>query len=233
MLGEKRRIYMYHWIEDREFLKDVKFFCSDVVNRLVQLINKEDVIQVRMYLVGSGAKDLILQNSDEPIDLDYNLEVVKCQKFEINDCNKIKFYVQNKLNEILNSVGSEDCQDSSSVLSTHKFRLSKGKGKKHADTKISIDICITNIGSNGKLRRLIHGKHGMIQYDTFIWNEARDSDGIEKRVSWLKNNNHWGEVRNRYLDKKNMYLARNDHDHPSYIVYIETINEIYYGYIPR
>lgn len=221
---------MYHWIEDKEFLKNMKRFCSDVVNRLVQLINKEGVMEVHQYLVGSGAKDLIVQNAEEAVDLDYNLEVIRCREFDINDCNKIKDYIQKKFDEVLDKLDLGHCQDSSSVLSTHKFLLPKRKGKKQYGTEISIDVCITNIGPNGKLRRLIHGKHGMIQFDTFIWNEARDSDGLAGRVEWLKSNEHWLEVKETYLGKKNMYLTRNDQDHPSYIVYIETINEVFYKY---
>ena len=37
----------------------------------------------------------------------------------------------------------------------------------------------------------------------------------------------WEEVREKYLDKKNMYLKRNDHYHPSFVCYIEAVNEIY------
>mgnify|MGYP003424740232 CR=1 FL=1 len=53
---------------------------------------------------------------------------------------------------------------------------------------------------------------------------------IFKKVKTLKNNDCWLEVRKIYLEKKNMYLRRNDHNHPSFIVYIETINEVYGKY---
>lgn len=57
--------------------------------------------------------------------------------------------------------------------------------------------------------------------------------GVRKRVERLKKNSkYWNEVRNRYKEKKNMYLGRPDEkeNHPSFNVYIETINEIYYKY---
>ena len=41
---------------------------------------KEDYdIGANFYLVGSGARNLILQNENSPIDLDYNLEIVRCE----------------------------------------------------------------------------------------------------------------------------------------------------------
>lgn len=43
---------MYHWIEDKDFLKRMKTECSDVVNRLIQSINNDDYLQVDMHMVG-------------------------------------------------------------------------------------------------------------------------------------------------------------------------------------
>ena len=45
-------------------------------------------IGANFYLLGSGARNLIVQNAAEPIDLDYNLEIVRCVDFE--DCRTIK-----------------------------------------------------------------------------------------------------------------------------------------------
>ena len=50
----------------------------------------------------------------------------------------------------------------------------------------------------------------------------------QQKVEWLKNNNLWNEVRDTYLEKKNLYLRKNDHNHPSFICYIEAVNEVYY-----
>lgn len=36
-----------------------------------------------------------------------------------------------------------------------------------------------------------------------------------------------GNVKQDYLDRKNRHLTNNDHEHPSFIRYIETINDIY------
>ena len=77
---------MYHYIDDTTFLKDMKWFCSDIVNQLVQRINNDSVMTVKAHLVGSGAKNLITQNANEPIDLDYNLCVVEV--YEIRACLK-------------------------------------------------------------------------------------------------------------------------------------------------
>ena len=219
---------MYHWIEDKEFLGKAKARCADIVNQLVQVINSEGNMTVKQHLVGSGAKNLITQNANEPIDFDYNLEVVKSGNYGRNNGREIKDYMKQIFDEILDNAGWGHCQDSTSALTTGKINFSKGN-----QTPFSIDLCIIRVNPNGSWERLVHQKTGFIQMDQWYWNEAPQSRALTDRVDWLKNNNHWLEVRNTYLDKKNMYLSRKDHDHPSFIIYIEAVNEIYFSYNPR
>ena len=49
---------MYHYIEDKEFLKRMRGLCSGIINQLVQRINNDSVMTVEAHLVGSGAKNL-------------------------------------------------------------------------------------------------------------------------------------------------------------------------------
>ena len=216
---------MYHWITDKVFLNAMKSRCSDIVNQLVQAINQEGVMEVRQHLVGSGAKNLITQNADEPVDLDFNLEILDSGDYDINDCRGIKTYIQKKFDEVLARVGWDNCQDSTSALTTDRYSFKKGNR-----TSFSIDLCIIAVDSNGSWYRLIHEKTGFAQFDRYFWNEAPKSKGLTDRVEWLKDNDCWIEVRDTYLDKKNMYLRRGDGNHPSFNVYVEAVNEVYYKY---
>ena len=192
---------MYHWIEDKQFLGRMRGLCSGIVNQLVQAINNDGALFVRQHLVGSGAKNLITQNANQPIDLDYNLEIVEC------------------------SAGWNNCQDSTSALTAGTYHFIDG-----VQTGFSIDLCIVRKGSYGRWERLIHEKVGYTWLDRYFWNEARQSNGLEDRIQWLKENDCWLEVRETYLEKKNMYLSRGDRDHPSFIVYIEAVNEVFNKY---
>ena len=71
--------------------------------------------------------------------------------------------------------------------------------------------------------RLIHNK----PWNQYTWNEVTHSHQVTDRASELKNAGLWEKVRDRYLDKKNMYLSRQDHNHPSFLVYVEAVNEVY------
>lgn len=213
---------MYHYVEDKKFLKNMRLLCSDIVNQLVQVINKDGIMEVKAQLVGSGAKGLETQNANEPIDLDYNVNIIKVN-FDINDCKRIKEYIKKQFNLVLKRNRWSNSKDSTSVLSTeYRYFLQGNK------TGFKIDLCIVR-EKNETWSRLIHEKTGDVAKDSWFWNQSIESKGLNKKVKFIKNNNFWNEVRQIYLKKKNMYLRKNDHDHPSFICYIETINEIYHA----
>lgn len=76
---------MYHWIEDKEFESKMRSLCADIINQLVQRINNDGCLRVEAHLVGSGAKNMITQNANEPVDLDYNLCIRENHAFDAND----------------------------------------------------------------------------------------------------------------------------------------------------
>lgn len=214
---------MYHFIEDKNFLKNMRSLCSGIVNELVQNINNDSLLDVEAHLVGSGAKNLETQNANEPVDLDYNLNILEVYGIDINkDADKIKEYVRKMFNKVLQKHGWSDCQDSTSALTTERRHFTNGN-----QTEFSIDLAIVAENGDGTWYRLIHRKTGIYANDQWYWNEGPHSQGLRDRVEWCKDNNYWTEVRNTYLDKKNMYLSKGDKFHPSFICYTEAVNEVY------
>lgn len=224
-MGKEGEKFMYHYIEDKEFLGRMKNLCSDIMNQLKQQINNDSVMQVDIHLVGSGAKNLITQNANEPIDLDYNLCILKCRGININDGEAIKEYIREQYNIVLDKNELDDCHDSKSVLTSGEIYFTQGN-----PTRFSIDLAITHEDKYNVWHRLIHEKTGFTYNDKWFWNETPHSKDLMRKIKTLKNNDCWLEVRKIYLEKKNMYLRRNDRNHPSFIVYIETINEVYGKY---
>ena len=212
---------MYHYVEDKEFQKKLRTTCSGVVNQLVQRINNDSVMKVQALLVGSGAKNLITQNADCPVDLDYNLCSIRAA---FGDCRDIKEYVQKQFNAVLRANGWRNCQDSTSVLTTERRRFRRGN-----QTEFSIDLAIVR-WFNGSWQRLVHCKTGFVSMDLYTWNQIRDSGQLEEKAEALKANHFWMELRKVYLKKKNMYLGRNDTEHSSFVAYIEAVNEVYRKY---
>lgn len=215
---------MYHYISDKEFLKQMRGLCSNIINQLVQIINNDSIMTVEAHLVGSGARHLETQNANEPIDLDYNICILDMAKFNINEGGKIKEYIRKQFNTVLNAHEWSDCKDSTSALTTEIRCFTKGN-----QTGFSMDVGIV-VESDNEWYRLIHEKTGFTTYDRYFWNKMPDSKGLTKKVVRLKKNHLWEEIRSTYLNKKNMYLRRHDDSHPSFVVYVESVNEVYNKY---
>ena len=82
--------------------------------------------------------------------------------------------------------------------------------------------------------RLIHNKNAYaLGWDQYTWNEVPNSHQVKNKADKLKKKGVWQEVRGKYLEKKNMYLSWQDHNHPSFVVYVEAVNEIYNRYFDR
>ena len=56
---------------------------------------------------------------------------------------------------------------------------------------------------------------------------APNSRNIKFKVDYIKSNGKWKLVREQYKGIKNRYLTKNDHNHPSFICYIEAVNNVY------
>ncbi len=211
---------MYHYVEDKKFVSRMRVLCGEIAQDLCHYLKEDYGIGSVCYLVGSGAKNLITQNNSEPIDLDYNLEITKCEDFE--NCRTIKEAVRKSFNKALNEHDLSDCQDSTSSLTTEQIYFTKGN-----NTKFSIDVCIVCSDEEDNLYRLIHDKTGFTIYDQYHWDMAPNSKNVRQKASYIKHKGDWQLVREQYLNIKNRYLQRNDHNHPSFICYLEAVNNVY------
>ncbi len=210
---------MYHYVDDKEFLRRMKSLCGKIMQDFCHILKVEYGISATFYLVGSGAKNLITQNASEPVDLDYNLEIVKCDNF--NDCRYLKESSRKAFNISLNNHGWGDCADSTSSLTTELREFNKGN-----KTPFSIDVCIVIQDDDGYYR-LIHKKTGHTRYDKYYWNKAPHSFELKRKSDFIKDNGKWAYIRKQYLNIKNKYLMKNDHNHPSFICYVEAVNNVY------
>ena len=212
---------MYHWVEDKEFLKKAYSECAGIVNQLVQNLKHYD-IAAEMKVVGSKSRNMITQNANEPIDFDFNLVIWDAPN--MNDCRYIKESARKAFNEVLERNGWDDCADSTSALTTKTYYYKKGN-----HTEFSIDVCLVKIQGN-TWARLIHQKTGWAVCDQYCWEFGRDLSNVFEKEREIKSvPPAWDDVRQTYIDKKNRYLSWNDSNHPSFVCYIEAVNEVYYA----
>ena len=212
---------MYEYVSDREFLSRIRTEAGEILQDLCHNLKVDHDIGARFFMVGSGKYGLITQNERQPVDLDYNLEIVRCEDFE--DCRYLKECVRKSFDKALRARGRYwgNCQDSTSVLTA----------KRHIyfttdPANYSIDVCIV-MQDGGHYHRLIHKKTGWVYNDEYYWNIAPHSRKLKEKADYIRKRGKWELVRDQYLRLKNHYLTQNDHDHPSFICYTEAVNNVY------
>lgn len=211
---------MYHYLDDKEFISKMRKLCGEIMQNLCHILKEDYDIGATFYLVGSGARNLIMQNGNLPVDLDYNLEIIRCEDFE--DCRCIKEYARKAFNKALKLNNLNDCEDSTSSLTSKLIYFTSGN-----DTEFRIDVCITVRDEDDNYYRLVHEKTGIVLYDRYFWNVAPNSKKIKEKVDYIKKCGKWMLVRQQYENIKNMYLTYNDNNHPSFVCYIEAVNNVY------
>lgn len=209
----------YEFVYESE-AKRYRSDCSRTLKKTCEVLRAKG-ISAQFTLVGSGARDMITRNGDGPYDLDYNLLVVKADD-EYRDPRLLKDTIRNTLNKAVGGKFFSDAQDSTSCL-TALLHF-----KDTPNVEFSFDVAITTKNKNGNYMRLIHNKNVYaLGLDQYTWNEVPNSHQVKDKADELKKAGLWEKVRDRYLDKKNMYLSRQDHNHPSFLVYVEAVNEVY------
>ena len=208
-------------------VKPYKSFCSDKLNQLKNVMSNDYGFECDFSLIGSGTKNLVTQNENEPFDLDYNFYLFSFPKdFDINSTQDLKWLkdtIRTELNKILKDTAFKDAQDSTSVLTARLFFTNDPQRK-----EFSFDIAILAKNKIGNYCRLIHDKSFI---ERFYWNEVPNSESVYDKAEELKENGWWEDVRDKYLELKNMYLTRFDfHQHPSSVCFVEAVNLIYQQY---
>lgn len=213
---------MYKYV-DASVVKRYNSFCADKLNQLKISLSNEYGIECDVCLIGSGAKNLVTQNENEPFDLDYNLTIHSYPKdWNINNSTSLKNLkdiIRNELNKTHSAAYFQNAQDSTSVLTARLF-LDKNSVK----SGFSFDVAILIKNKKGNYCRLIHDKSLI---ERFYWNEVPSSHNVAEKVDELKECGWWQAVRDTYLKLKNTYLRRRDFNHPSFVVYVEAVNQVY------
>ena len=162
---------------------------------------------------------MITQNENEPVDLDYNLVIVKTP---IKDGKELKNAIMKSFNKVLRRNGYDDCQDSTSAISTSYYSFKKGN-----QTEFKFDIGIVKEDEEGNWQRLIHYKTGSVQSDTWIWNKTPETRNIKAKEAFIKSKRKWSLLKERYLKYKNDNLRFNNNGLYSFTCYEKAVNDVY------
>jgi hypothetical protein len=190
------------------------------------MLKTEKDIIAQFTLVGSGARNMVTRNGNGPLDLDYNLEIIKAPDIYWNDLRKLKDTVRIYLDKASGLKCFSESQNSTVAL-TALLHFND-----EPQVEFSFDVAIVKRNSNGTLLRLVNNNRNFSNrfQGQYIWNEEKESHNVKEKTERIKKSGKWFEVRKKYIDLKNLYLSRQDNEHPSFIVYIEAVNQIYNKY---
>lgn len=211
---------MYKYVEDKEILEKAHSFCSEIMNEIQEEV-RDSNIPCQFFLVGSGARNMVTQNNNEPFDFDYNLNVY--DGFDYSNLRQLKNAIINCCNRVMRNNNLSDVDDSTKSITSKPIYFTN-----YPDDEFSIDICIVTKDGNGNWSKLKHEKTGDTKKDKYLWNQCHNSKNYQDKARIIKKYpGWWTKVRNHYLEIKNKYLKKNDDNHPSFVCYIEAINDIY------
>lgn len=125
-------------------------------------------------------------------------------------------------NKVLRRNDYDDCQDSTSAISTRYYSFKKGN-----QTEFKFDIGIVKEDKEGNWQRLIHLKTGSVQSDTWFWNQTPETRNIKVKEAFIKSKEKWSLLKERYLKYKNDNLRFNNNDLYSFTCYEIAVNDVY------
>lgn len=214
-MGEEGEIFMYKYVAKGE-VAEYRVCCSDVLNRLKMKLEKGHDLKAYVTLIGSGAKNMVTRDGKGPFDLDYNIVFTSIpQKYE-----KSPERLKNLVRELLNGMVDQRFKPGKDSTSSIKYVAHARDGE---TVVFSFDLAL--IREEGGMSKLIHDK----KRGEFIWNQIRDSGDLDKKVTVIKKGGRWVDVRHAYLKLKKEYLREGDKNHPSFVVYIQAVNQVYYA----
>lgn len=209
---------MYEFVHESEYCQ-YREYCSGILKTVCVLL-KEKGISAQFTLIGSGARNMVTRNGNGPYDLDYNLIIVKALDEYWKNPRRLKETVRLALNQSAKPNRFDDAQDSTSCLSV----ILHYDDTPEIEFKFDVGIIWKMPDSDDV--RLIHNKN-VLPNGQFIWNKVPQSRNLKEKERILKKDNLWEDVRNQYLALKKMYLSRQDRNHPSFVVYVEAVNQVY------
>lgn len=212
---------MFHYLKCKELLAGVNGVGRCLCDFSRDYLKEKYSIVAQFISVGSHSKNMVTQNGNGKIDADYNGILISYPSDFVEKDLKCAF--MDSFNRVLKELYgiTKGCRDSTSAITIPTLHFYDDPS-----IKFSFDIGIILTVRSGNKGRLIHDKIR----GTYYFSEIPNSKDVDLREKEIKDSGLWNEVRDLYLDKKNMYLRRGDNNHPSYICRIESINEVYQKY---
>lgn len=209
---------------DFEYVKPTEY--GPVKAKLRELINKVELEMQRecfsfqSEFIGSTTLNMVTRDRKSNVGYDFDVNVYPNVDFDDYTPAELRQLFTKYFNKYAHEYGYSHCEDSTRVLTI------KVKDTAHSKIKHSCDIGIVLYDDDDDGWYVHCNKAG--DRKTYEFKMLPDPDEIEDKISWLKENGYWNQVRKMYLRLKN---NNTDDDKKSRSLRLEAINNIFNEYV--
>ena len=209
-------------MQDCEYVKKEEW--QPVRDELYEIIHKlqdevREYFTFQYHFVGSSKRNMITRgrNSNTGFDFDVNIEVNDPD--EDYSAEEIRNILRNGLDRVTNPYGRsifgyDYTEDSTRVLTI------KVKDKANSRIIHSCDFCVVNDCEDGRQQYIRYNK----KQQSYSWvYQPKGYYELPEKIEWIKKNGLWQQVRDVYLDKKNMNTDKNK---KSRSIFAETVHQV-------
>ena len=193
--------------------KPVKDELYAIIHEVQDIVRDDFTFQYR--LIGSASRNMITYDKNYNIGFDFDFD------FEINydDENyspeEIHHIIRNAIDQVAPKYGYKYCEESTRVLTIKKVNTRTSR------ILHSCDFALVYNCENRKQQYIRFNKNN----NNYTWEyQGKGFVNLDNKISWLKHNGYWEELKDYYLDKKNY---NNNPDKHSRSIFAEAVNEMY------
>ena len=206
----------YEYVPKEEW-QSVRDELYEIIHKLQDEVREYFTFQY--HFVGSSKRNMITRdrNSNTGFDFDVNIEVNDPD--ENYSAEKIRNILRNGLDRVTNPYGRsifgyDYTEDSTRVLTI------KVKDKANSRIIHSCDFCVVNDCEDGRQQYIRYNK----KQCSYSWEyQPKGYYELPEKIEWIKKNGLWQQVRDVYLDKKNMNADKNK---KSRSIFAETVHQV-------
>lgn len=165
-------------------------------------------------IVGSSSRNMITYDAKSNIGFDFDINIEVNDEDENYEPKEIRTRLRNAIDRVAPRYGYKCCEDSTRVLTIKEVNTWT------SSIIHSCDFAIVYNCTDGRQQYIRFNKEN----NYYSWEYQGDGFvDLDKKITWLKKENLWSELKNYYIYKKNI----NDNpDKHSRSIFAESINEM-------
>lgn len=217
LLKENHRMD-YEYVTRAEY-QPVRIELEEIIHRAQRFLKENYKITFQYRLIGSGRRHLItrIKGGNSGYDFDYNLVLQGDPKDFKGEARLIKKYFMEAFRNAIKGTSYNPPEDSTSVITIKVVDRKKSKLLHKCDFAI---VYYPNVDTDDGYMYLKNLKNGMYTFEQRV--QSRKAEKKLKEI--LKVSKGWQLITDEYLKVKR---NNNDPDKHSYILYLETINNVF------